>query len=144
MDILLSWVGAIISIIGTAITIYQVKKAKSIKDEIYSERKKLSLKNAIEELKKSQPYIRQLLHPQRGVSLKTLTENIHSAFDISISSLNVDIKNENDIRKIVKKAQKNLNNFLKTKEAQSIEDCQSLIQDCISKITNILNKEEIQ
>jgi len=100
----------------------------------------------MEELKKSQPHIRQLMNvtSQRGVNAKMISENIQSSFDSSISNLNVNNDEENDIRKIIKKAQKNLNNFLQNSEAKEIQNCQSLIQDCISKTTNIINKEEIK
>lgn len=123
-----------------------MKRAGTIKDEIFSERKKLSLRNTIEELKKSQPHIRQLstFKSQRGVNANFLSQNIHASFDLSISNLNVSNEEENEIRKSIKKAQKSLNSFIKDEDIKDIQDCQSLIQDCISKISNIINNEEIK
>jgi len=122
-----------------------VIKAKTIKDEIFSERKKLSLRSTIEELKKSQPHIRQLstLKSQRGVNANFISQNIHASFDLSISNLHVSNEEENEIRKSIKKAQKNLNSFLQDEDIKDIQSCQFLIQDSISKTSNIINNEEI-
>lgn len=128
------------------ITIFQVIKAKTIKDEIFSERKKLALRNTMEELKKAQPHIRQIstLKSKRGGNANSVSQNIHASFDLSISNLNVSNQEENDIRKIIKKAQKSLNSFVENEDLKDIQSCQSLIQDCISKTSNIINSEEIK
>ncbi len=121
-------------------------KARTIKDEIFSERKKLSLRNTIEELKKSQPHIRQLstLKSKRGVNANFISQNIHASFDLSISNLNVNNNEENEVRKSIKKAQKNLNSFIQNADIKDIQTCQFLIQDCVSKTSNIINNEEIK
>jgi hypothetical protein len=78
------------------------------------------------------------------VNANFISQNIHASFDLSISNLSVHNSEENEIRKSIKKAQKNLNSFIESEEKKDIQDCQSLIQDAISKISNIINNEEIR
>lgn len=139
MESLLEWGGAILSLLGTGITIRQVYKAKSIKNEIISERKKITYQNIIEELKKAQPHIRQIMNKERGVKPHVISELIQSSFDSTISSLDDNNENEKEIRKLLQKAQKKLNEFLNDPSSIShIETCRIAVQDSISKTTTLL------
>lgn len=134
----LSWFGAIVSVIGTGITIYQVSKAKTIKEEIIIESKKMIYQNIIEELKKAQPYIRQLVNQERGTSFKMISDNIHSSFDNTISSLDETDDKEEKLRTLIKDAQANLNEFISKRTKTYIQECQSQVQDGLSKCNKLL------
>ncbi len=143
-DTFLSWFGAVVSILGTMITVYYAFKTKSIKEEIYSERKKISLKNTMDELKKVQPHILRLQKQSQGTSNKSIIHEIRIHIDLSISNLKRESTDENLIRQDLQKTQELINLFSQTNDIEQVNNCQVLIQDVISDIRSLLDKEEIK
>ncbi|HFO0263155.1 TPA: hypothetical protein ACHIEN_003870 [Serratia marcescens] len=141
LDSIVTLVGAIVTIVSTAITISQVRKAKNYKEQIKFDIRKINLSGTTERLKRSQDDIRMLpsdySNIQRGLRVSVLIHNIRSQFDFALNAID---KNgpDKDIRTLLTNAQNKLNSyelaFLNKKiDPKDSHELQSLVQDAISQ-----------
>ncbi|HFF8945627.1 TPA: hypothetical protein ACGE6U_003143 [Serratia marcescens] len=141
LDSIVTLVGAIVTIVSTAITIFQVRKAKNYKEQIKFDIRKINLSGTTERLKRSQDDIRMLPSDyskiQRGLRVEVLIHNIKSQFDFALNAID---KNgpDKDIRTLLTNAQNKLNSyelaFLNKKiDPKDSHELQSLVQDAISQ-----------
>lgn len=143
-------IGTVITIIGMVVTIVFALKAKTYKEQIQFDIRKINLTNVVEKLKRTQDEIRSLpkLKPiTRGIKVSDIIFNIKSHFDYVLNLLDSDGP-DNEIREFISDAQKRLNKYehdfskdnLNLDAVINITEC---LQNAISKSnTKILKLEK--
>ncbi|HBC8591693.1 TPA: hypothetical protein ACNPVF_000775 [Escherichia coli] len=141
IDSIVTFVGTAVTIIATAITIWQAKKAKDYKEQIKFDIRKINLSGTSERLKRAQDDIRMLPADHatfpRGLKISDLILNIKSQFDFALSA--IDAKGpDKDIRLLLTQAQNKLNSYelgwlSKNINPKDSHELQSLVQDAISQ-----------
>jgi hypothetical protein len=141
VDSQITLVGTIVTLLGMAITIWQAAQARSYKNQIKFDIRKINLSGAIERLKRAQDEIRRLptsaVHIQRGVKPNDLIQNIKMHFDYALGILDAQGP-DGDIRIQLSEAQSKLNLYESSWNAGSpnalnVHDLQSGVQDAISQ-----------
>ena len=109
-----TWVGTILSAIGAIIAIQQAILARTYKDQIQVDIRKLNVLRSAERLRKAQESIRKLpsdqSRVQRGHKTEALIEKIRECFDEVLGILPVD-GDDVDIRSAVDEAQTALTSY---------------------------------
>lgn len=140
-DSIITLTGTIVTIIATIITIYYAQQAKNYKEQIKLDIRKINLSGSSERLKRAQDDIRKLptstKNIPRGIKVPEIISNIKSQFDFSLGTIDKDGLDQ-DIRKVLSKAQKKLNSYELGLNSHSLNpsdlhDLQSLVQDAISQ-----------
>ncbi len=136
--------GAVITSIGTSITIWQVKQANRYREQIKIDIRKIWLSGITERLKRAQDEIRRLpvsiTKPTRGLKPEVIIQNIKSHFDFCISTLSNNGPDA-DVRNLLSQAQMRLNQYetslgLTGVNINDVHNLQQLIQDAISASNN--------
>ena len=150
IDSQITLVGAIVTLIGMVITIWQAAQARSYKNQIKFDIRKINLSGAIERLKRTQDEIRKLptsaANIQRGIKPNDLFQNIKAHFDFTLGVL--DAKGpDGDIRNLLSEAQTKLNSYEMSwnqgaPNAQDVHDLQSRVQDAVSQTNSRISQLE--
>lgn len=136
--------GALITVAGTAVTLWQANQTKNYREQIKLDIRKIGLSRITERLKRAQDEIRKLPvlanNIPRGLNLKAIIQNIKSHFDYCISTLSSDGPDA-DVRTLLSQAQSNLNQYetsfgFSAINPNDVHMLQQLIQDAISTINN--------
>lgn len=140
-DSLITLAGTGVTVVGMIVTIWQAAQARSYKDKLKFDIRKINLSSVAERLKRAQDDIRRLptscQNLQRGIKINDLIHNIKAEFDYSLGVL--DAKGpDGDIRSLLSEAQVKLNIYEQSwtsgsPDAQQVHDLQSLVQDCVSQ-----------
>lgn len=138
---LLGWVtigSAVITVIGTGVTLYQARKVEGYSEKIAYDLRKISTSEIVDNLKRAQDECRKLLanaqQLNRGKSHAKITENIQRHFDYALNLLPVggpDI----DFRNMIVASQDQLRLFQNANsqaQGQFASDLHTKIQEAIS------------
>ena len=128
-----------ISIIGTAITLWQASKVRRYRLQIAFDLRKIHLSEVRELWRRAQDEGRKLLsHVQqlnRGKSVLAITENIQAYIDRSLNLLHLS-GSDSDLREKILSAQTHLRSFQHSynedEKRQFVSDMHAVIQDTIS------------
>lgn len=143
-------IGVIVTVLSTIVTIFYAYKAKTYKEQIQFDIRKINLSNIVEKLKRTQDEIRVLpksLPIQRGIRVIDIIKNIKSHFDYVLNTLDSDGP-ESEIRTLISSAQSTLNNYevnfalnvINSDDVMILTEC---MQDAIAKSnTKILKLEK--
>jgi hypothetical protein len=143
-------IGTIVTIISMIVTIIYANKAKSYKEQIQFDIRKINLSNIVEKLKRTQDEIRKLpktMPTKRGVKVEDIIVIIKAHFDYVLNFLDSDGP-DTDVKIFITNAQKSLNtyeiNFLtENTNADEVVKLTEFIQEAISKSnTKILKLEK--
>jgi hypothetical protein len=135
----ISIIGALLTAIGTVITLWQASKVKSYRQQIAFDLRKIHLSEVRELLRGAQDEGRKLLsHVQqlnRGKSILAITENIQAYIDRSLNLLHLSGP-DSDLREKILSAQTHLRSFQHSsnedEKRQFVSDMHAVIQDTIS------------
>ncbi|EAA4612850.1 hypothetical protein RY43_22690 [Salmonella enterica] len=139
-DSVITIVGTIVTILSMIITIWQASEARSYKNQIKSDIRKINLTNISDSLKRAQEEIRKLPTAsqdiKRGMRPIELIRKTREHFDIALSTINANGPDGN-IRTLIIEAQKRLNSYEitmneGTPSPQDVHELQSKIQDAVS------------
>ncbi|MDD2769130.1 MAG: hypothetical protein PHT19_10360 [Methylococcus sp.] len=149
-DSIVTIVGTAVTLLGMAITIWQASQARSYKNQIKFDTRKINITNVAERLKRAQDEIRRLptsaTSKERGVQPVEIIRKIRENFDIALSTLDATGPDAN-VRALIVEGQGNLNsyeiswNFGKP-NAQDVYDLQSKMQDVVSVMSNTIYEME--
>jgi len=138
-DSLITIVGTIVTIIGMVVTIWQSAQARSYKNQIKFDIRKINLSGAIERLRRAQDNIRKLptsnSHP-KGIKWGDQIHSIKDHFDFALGV--IDSKGPDcDVRQLLSNAQSKLNSYEAScnagnPQAQDVNDLQINVQDAIA------------
>ena len=143
-------IATVITIVGMVVTIVFANMAKTYKEQIQFDIRKINLTNVVEKLKRTQDEIRMLPKSKpikRGVQINEIISNIKSHFDYALNTLDSDGP-DSAIRDFVSDAQNLLNMYeldfsndeLNSDAVVNITEC---LQNAISKSnTKILKLEK--
>ncbi|MCI0551772.1 MAG: hypothetical protein L0287_12530 [Anaerolineae bacterium] len=141
IDSQITLAGTIVTLLGMAVTIWQAAQARTYKNQIKFDIRKINLSSAIDRLKRTQDEIRKLptsaANIQRGIKPNDLILNIKAHFDFALGVL--DAKGpDGDIRSLLSEAQSKLNSYEASwnqgaPNAQDVHDLQSRVQDAVSQ-----------
>lgn len=143
-------VGTIVTVLSMIVTIVYAYKAKSYKEQIQFDIRKINLSNIVEKLKRTQDEIRKLpktMPTKRGVKVEDIIAVIKAHFDYVLNFLDSDGP-DTDIKTFISNAQASLNtyeiNFLsENTNADEVVKLTEYIQEAISKSnTKILKLEK--
>lgn len=138
-----TWIGTIITIIGTGITIWQAALARSYKNQIRIDIRKLSILRSAERLRRALDFIRKLPSKSssvpRGAKPESLVEPVKECFDEVLGVLPVGGEDK-DIREKVQEAQTHLTTYETALSTQQISPeltapIQRSVQEAVSKAT---------
>lgn len=93
-----TWIGTILTTIGTVVTLWQARKVKEYKDQVAFDLRKISISEAGEILRRGQEECRKLLKSScRGQSTTNICDSIQEKLDHAINRFNqkqhdIDIK----------------------------------------------------
>lgn len=145
-DSLITIGGSIITLLGTAITIWQTLQAKSYKDQIIIDTRKIKLNLVIESLKKAQHEIRDfptsINQLPRGMKFNELIKKTREHFDAALGTLELSGP-DGKTRELLGEAQKKLNSYeISYTEgnlaAKDVHDLQAKMQDVISNLSRMV------
>lgn len=94
----ITWIGTILTAIGTAVTLWQAGKVKRYKDQVAFDLRKISISEAGEILRRGQEDCRKLLKSGgRGQSITNICDSVQERIDQAMNRFNqksqdVDIK----------------------------------------------------
>jgi hypothetical protein len=136
----ISIIGTIITIIGMILTIIYANRAKSYKEQIQFDIRKINLSGIVDKLKRIQDEVRKLpktLPPKRGVKVDDILTIIKSHFDYILNLLDSDGP-DIEIKTFIKNAQSSLNSYEISFSSGQANDCDVVklteyIQEAISK-----------
>lgn len=135
-----SILGTILTAIATVITVATAFRTRKYRDQVKFDIRKINLAGAIDNLKRAQDEIRKLPTNQdstiRGIRITEVIKEIRSRFDFAMGVLAFEGP-DSDIRKILTKAQNELNSYEvsfnnNALEPQRVFDLQTLMQDAVS------------
>ncbi len=85
----ITWVGTILTAIGTAVTLWQAKKVKRYKDQVAFDIRKISISEAGELLRRGQEECRKLLKSGgRGQSITNICDSVQERLDQAMNRFN--------------------------------------------------------
>lgn len=139
LDMLITITGTILTVIGTAVTLWQASKVKVYREQIAFDLRKIHLSEVGELLKRAQDEGRKLLSQvqqlNRGKSMISITDNIQAYIDKSVNLLHLNGP-DIDLRNQILESQIKLRDFQQTNDTeekkQCVSDMHTLIQDSIS------------
>lgn len=143
-------VGTIITVLSMIVTIVYANKAKSYKEQIQFDIRKINLSNIVEKLKRTQDEIRKLpktTPTKRGVKVEDIITVIKAHFDYVLNFLDSDGP-DTDIKTFISNAQTSLNTYeidflSENTSAEEVVKLTEYIQEAISKSnTKILKLEK--
>lgn len=130
-------VGTIITTIGTLVTLYMAYKAKSYKDQIAVDLRRLNLLEALDFLKRAQDNSRKLLNHInkniRGTNRDQIIDKIQENIDRSLMCIDPDGP-DSGLREIILNAQDELIEIRKTNSiniSESVKQLHFLIQESV-------------
>lgn len=150
VDSIITLVGTSVTLLGMIVTIWQASQARSYKNKIKFDLRKIILSGVVERLKKAQDEIRRLptssQNLPRGIKANDLIHNIRAEFDYSLGVLNARGP-DGDIRGLLGDAQSKLNSYERSwavgiPEALDVHDLQALVQDGVSQSNAKINQLE--
>ncbi|MGM3161008.1 hypothetical protein ACS25C_09490 [Dickeya undicola] len=139
-DSIITIVGTIVTILSMVITIWQASEARTYKNQIKSDIRKINLTNISDSLKRAQEEIRKLPTDsqdiKRGMRPTELIRKTREHFDIALSTINSNGPDGN-IRTIIIEAQERLNSYEISMNGgspnpQDVHKLQAKIQDAVS------------
>lgn len=148
MELFISIVGAIVTVIGTIVTLWQASKVKDYRKQIELDVRKISLSEVRDFLKRAQDEGRKLISGMqqntRGLNAFSIINELQSCIDQSISILHLEGP-DSDLRTLISDFQKKLISFQSlsdTEEKKKIlyemhELGQNIISTCNHRITGI-------
>jgi hypothetical protein len=143
-------IGTIVTTISMIVTIIYTNKAKSYKEQIQFDIRKINLSNIVEKLKRTQDEIRKLpktMPTKRGMKVEDIIVIIKAHFDYVLNFLDSDGP-DTDVKIFITSAQDSLNtyeiNFLTGNiNVDEVVKLTEFIQEAISKSnTKILKLEK--
>nr|WP_320048926.1 hypothetical protein [uncultured Desulfuromonas sp.] len=149
-DSIVTMVGAVITLLGMAITIWQASQARDYKNQIKFDIRKINLSNVAERLKRAQDEIRRLPTTAqgvlRGVKPVEIIQKIREQFDIALNTLDA-TGPDSDIRALIVEGQRKLNSYeiswnSGSPNAQDVHELQSKIQDVVSAMSSTVFQME--
>lgn len=85
----ITWVGTILTAIGTAVTLWQAGKVKRYKDQVAFDLRKISISEAGEILRRGQEDCRKLLKSGgRGQSMTNICDSVQERLDHALNRFN--------------------------------------------------------
>jgi hypothetical protein len=128
-----TWIGTLLTALGTGITIWQARQVKKYKDQVAFDLRKVSLAEVGELLRRAQEDCRKLLKSGgRGQSISVICDSIQEKIDFALNRFNqkdkdVDIKekliNANKLLALIRQS----NSVI-----QSSHELHEIIRDAIS------------
>ena len=92
---ILTWVGTILTTIGTLVTLWQARKVKKYKDQIAFDLRKISISEAGEILRRGQEDCRKLLKSGgRGQNVNNICDSIQERLDQALNRFNQKSKDQ--------------------------------------------------
>lgn len=149
-DSIITIIGTVFTLLGTAITIWQTSQARAYKKQIKFDIRKINLSNLSERLKKAQDEIRRLPTSlqgvPRGVKPKEIIQKIQEQFDIALSTLDASGPDAK-VRLLLAEGQRNLNSYeiswnSEEPSAQNVHELQSKMQDAVSILSKTIYQIE--
>ena len=145
LEMLITTIGAILTMIGTAVTIWQASKVKSYRRQISFEIRKIRLSEISEIFRRSQDEVRKLCSDQpqlgRGKNYPEITNIIQSYIEQALHRLPLNGP-DSDVRNKIVSAQDKLRNLKynsggnRSGPAESLQDSvQEIISLCQGKIS---------
>lgn len=129
----ITWIGTILTAIGTGVTLWQAAKVKKYKEQVAFDLRKISIAEAGELLRRGQEDCRKLLTSgSRGQSNATICSSVQEKLDYSLNRFSQ--KNEDqDIKDKLTKANQALHNVRNNISiSQNASDLHSIIQQAIT------------
>lgn len=149
-DSIVSIVGTVVTLLGTAITIWQTTQARSYKNQIKFDIRKINLVNVNERLKRAQDEIRRLPTSSqsmpRGIRPNELIQKIREQFDIALSNLDA-TGPDAAIRGLLVQGQDNLNAYEISwnggnPSALNVHELQGKVQDAVASLSTTIYQLE--
>ena len=129
--------GAIVTLIGTAVTIWHARKTRRYSIKVAHDLRKLYASEIVENLKRAQDDCRKLLtniqQLNRGKSHTAITESIQRHLDHSLNLLPLDGP-DSDVRELINDSQSKLRDFQNAgpkSKSNCASDLHTRIQDAI-------------
>ncbi|PQJ55353.1 hypothetical protein BTO01_23240 [Vibrio jasicida] len=107
---LLTWIGTIVTLIGTGVTLWQASKVKEYREQVAFDLRKISIAEAGEALRRALEDCRKLLKStatNRGQSNANICDSIQERIDIATNRFNQK-DFDNDIKEKLKQANQTL------------------------------------
>jgi len=143
-------IGTVVTLFGMLITIWQASQARSYKDQIKFDIRKINLSNVIDGLKRAQDEIRRLptsvQSVTRGVKPIELIHKAREQFDIALGTLD-SVGPDAGVRTMLVEAQAKLNAYEISWNAgnpnpQNAHELQAKMQDAISILSSTIYQME--
>ncbi|CAI8907029.1 hypothetical protein [Pseudomonas zeae] len=149
-DSLVTILGTFVTLLSMVVAMRQASQAKSYKNQLMLDVRRINLANVIEGLKSAQEEIRRLPASNqkmpRGVNVSELIHKIRAQFDNSLGTLN-SLGPDASIRAILVEAQTKLNAYdiswhADIPSAQNVHELQAKMQDAVSALGTTINQME--
>lgn len=149
-DSIIAIVGAVVTVLGMIITIWQASQVRRYKSQIKSDIRKIDLTNIIDQLKRALEDIRRLPTstelPTRGIRPKELIHKTRGHFDLALGTLGVNGPDAS-VREILAEAQSKLNSYeiswnSGNPDALDVHALQEKLQNAVSTITSTIYEIE--
>ncbi|MEQ6475821.1 hypothetical protein [Comamonas sp. wu1-DMT] len=142
-DSIVTLVGTVVTVIATGITIWQATQAKSYKNQIKSDIRKIGLSTVIDRLRRAQDEIRRLPTSMqgvpRGVRPPELIQKIREQFDHALGTLDSEGPDAS-VRAFLTGGQEKLNSYelswhAGNPAAADVHELQAKVQDAVSALS---------
>jgi len=149
-DSIITIIGTLVTLLGMGIAIWQTSQARSYKNQIQLDIRKINLSNIIESLKRAQDEIRRLptsiQSAIRGVKPSELIHKTREQFDIALGTLD-SLGPDASVRTILVEAQSKLNAYEISWNAgspnpQDVHELQAKMQDAVSTLSSTIYQME--
>jgi len=143
-------IGTIVTLLGMGVTIWQTAQARSYKNQIKFDIRKINLANVTERLKRAQDEIRRLPTSAqtgpRGVNPIEIIQKIREQFDIALGTLDA-TGPDASVRALLVEGQDSLNAYevswnARNPNAQNAYDLQAKVQDAVSILSTTIYQLE--
>lgn len=149
-DSIVTILGAVVSVLGMIITIWQASQVRVYKNQIKFDIRKINLANVIDQLKRAQEDIRRLPTSAqlltRGIRPKELIHKTRGHFDLALGTLDANGPDAS-VRELLADAQSKLNSYEISWNAGNpdpldVHALQEKLQNAVSTITSTIYQIE--
>lgn len=149
-DSIVTLTGTVVTLLGMVITIWQAKQARSYKNQIKFDIRKINLANVTDRLKRAQDEIRRLPTSaqavQRGVRPIEFIHKIKEQFDIALGTLDASGPDA-AVRGLLVQGQSHLNAYeiswnIGNPNPQDVHELQAKMQDAVSTLSRTIYQME--
>ncbi|MHC2065890.1 hypothetical protein ACYFX5_00315 [Bremerella sp. T1] len=143
-------VGTVVTLAGTAVTIWQATQARTYRNQLKSDIRKFGLTTVIERLKRAQDEIRRLptsnKNKARGVRPQELIQKIREHFDHALGTIDAGGPDAS-LRSLLTGGQTKLNSYEVSwnagdPAAEDVHELQAKMQDAVSELNAIIYQLE--